>query len=386
MALEMTEAAYCLGKNKEDLYRTGLRTTFGWIGLDGSLGTVVPFTGIRTEIQMQMLMGFCSYWDYYLYSGDLALLEEVYEPTKDYLMFWDIGDDGKVVFTPGARGWWWADSTDNADYAPIENAWYAMSMDTMAKIAKELGKEEDVAFFTERHDAIREGYESFWNGACYQTEDVAEPDERANALAVLAGFADESRYDQIAKVFETSFYATPFLEYYVECACMKMGRADLAEMRMKTLYQDMIEGEDADRTSTLWEYWRYGQGTNNHAWSGGPLVLLSREFAGIAPLAPVWKQFRIRPQMGSMKEISCTVPTPSGQIRTQMSQKDHGFTMKLTKPADLTGEISVPILGDGMQITMNGEDVTTQARSDGAYLTLETPADDTEIEVRAVCQ
>ena len=386
MALEMTEAAYCLGKNKEDLYRNGLRTTVGWPGLDGSLGTIEPFDGYRTEVQVQMLMGFCSYWDYYLTSGDLELLEEVYEPTKDYLMFWDIGEDGKVVFTPEGRGWDWVDSTGNTDYAPIENAWYAMAMDTMGKIAEKLGKEEDVAFFAERHDAIEKAYESFWNGHCYQTDEVEEPDERANALAILAGFADESRYDEIAEVFETSFYATPLLEYYVESACMKMGRPDLAELRMKRQYASMIEGEDAGRTSTLWEYWRYGQGTQNHAWSGGPLVILSRDFAGLAPVTPGWERFQIRPQMGSMKEISCTAPTPSGQIRVQETYKNNTFTLKLIKPQNLTAEICVPILGDKMQITMNGEDVTSQAKADGDYLTLETPTDTMELEIRTVCQ
>ena len=385
MAMEMEEAAYCLGANKEHMYRTGLRTEFGWPGEGGSLSAFVPVWGERTEMPIQMLMGFNAYWDYYLYSGDLELLEEVYEPTKAYLENWQIGPDKHVYYMP-YNGWKWADSTGNVDSVPLENAWYGMLMKNMSKIAKEIGREEDCQLYEDRYAVVKEGFQSFWNGEFYITGEVTQPDERANALAVLSGFADESQYATMTKVFETSFNATPLLEYYVESALMKMGRADLAEMRMKKQYGGMITGRNGKRTSTLWEYWAYGEGSQNHGWSGGPLVVLSRDFAGLSPLTPGWERFQVSPQMGSLSEISCTVPTPRGAVSAQIKKTRLRYDLILTKPAGLTAEISVPVLGKSMTITMNGEDVTKQGLRNGSVLVLTTPAESGEIELHAVCQ
>ncbi len=385
MAMEMQEAAYCLGANKEQIYLTGLRTEFGWPGEEGSLSAFVPVWGERTELPIQMLMGFNAYWDYYLYSGDLALLEEVYEPTKAYLDQWAIGPDKHVYFMP-SRGWKWADSTGNTDTVPLENAWYGMAMQNMSKIAKEIGREEDCQLYDDRYAVIKEGFQAFWNGEFYITGDVTHPDERANAIAVLAGFADESQYGTMAKVFETSYDATPLLEYYVESALMKMGRVDLAEMRMKKQYGVMITGKNGKRTSTLWEYWNYDEGSHNHAWSGGPLVLLSRDFAGLSPLSPGWERFQVRPQMGSMSEIACTVPTPSGEIAAEIKKTREKYDLTLKKPQSLTAEISVPVLGKNMKVTMNGQDVTKQGLRNGNVLVLTTPQDSDEIVLHAVCQ
>lgn len=385
MAMEMEEAAYCLGPNKEHIYRTGLRTEFGWPGEEGALSAFVPVWGERTELPIQMLMGFNAYWDYYLYSGDLAFLEEIYEPTRAYIENWQIGPDKHVYFMP-SRGWKWADSTGNTDIAPIENAWYGMLMKNMSRIAKEIGKEEDCQLYEDRYAVIKEGFQAYWNGEFYITGEVSEPDERANALAVLAGFADESQYGTMTKIFENYYHATPLLEYYVESALMKMGRADLAEMRMKKQYGVMITGKNGKRTSTLWEYWNYGEGSHNHAWSGGPLVLLSRDFAGLSPLSPAWERFQVCPQMGSLSEISCTVPTPSGEISAKIKKSRVQYDLTLTKPAGLTAEISVPVLGKNMKITMNGEDVTKQGLRNGSVLILTTPPDSGKIELHAVCQ
>ena len=229
------------------------------------------------------------------------------------------------------------------------------------------------------------GFEDFWTEQGYRSGDVSEPDERANALAVLSGLADETKYDVIADIFERSFHATPLLEYYVESACMELGRADLAETRMKRQYADMIIGENAEKTSTLWEYWAYGQGTQNHAWSGGPLVILSRDFAGVRPISPGYESFLIKPRMGSLTSISCTVPTPQGEIVIGLSRDDVAgtFRMELTKPEGEAAVIAVPRYWDEMTVTLDGANITEFADEDEGYFYLEIPAEWTETEVTA---
>ena len=76
-------------------------------------------------------------------------------------------------------------------------------------------------------------------------------------------------------VLNTIENASPYMEYYVLEAMCEMGYVQDAIARMKRRYKDMVE----DGYSTLWEYWNT-EGTKNHAWSGGPLVILSKYFMG----------------------------------------------------------------------------------------------------------
>ena len=68
-----------------------------------------------------------------------------------------------------------------------------------------------------------------------------------------------------------------------------MGEYDAANDRIKSRYADMM-GEDY---STLWEFWDSWRGTMNHAWSGGPLVIMSKHFAGITPVEAGYEKVKI---------------------------------------------------------------------------------------------
>lgn len=384
-ALEMYEAAYCLGKNKEALFYTGVLTEYGWRQEDGTLLVPIPTEGSSLEMPIQILMGISAYWDAYLYSGDLSFLQEIYEPTMEYLKDWTPDAEGHVVFERASTAWRWADSTENVDYTVLENAWYYYDLTVMDRIAQELGETADSAFLEERMHTVGDGFQSFWTAQGYMSGEVTEPDERANALAVLSGLAGEDRYETIAEIFQTSFYATPLLEYYVESACMAVGRPDLAELRIKRQYRDMIEGVHAKEASTLWEYWNYGQGTSNHAWSGGPLVLLSEDFAGIRPTAPGYAEFEVKPQMGSLSEISCVVPTTHGKIMVILSADEEEclFQMELTKPAGETARVAVPRMGGETTVTINGKTVSDFAEVDEDYLYMEILSEDAFAEITA---
>lgn len=336
LAVEMTEANYALDENADALYRAGIDTTLGWATEDNALLATVPSSSARNEMPLQMLMGFCSYWDYYLATGDLSFLEEIYEPTKRYLSFWDFDGDGNLAFFRNAPYWNWGDSTENTDETLLQMTWVSYALSEMEKIAGELGKTEDITAFEAKRERIAERFETYWtedNG--YFSDATLEPDERVQAVAVLSGLADESRYEKIAEIFETQFHATPLLEYYVESACVKIGRPELAEGRMKLLYEPMVTGEDAG--STLWEYWRYGQGTANHAWSGGPLILMTRDFAGIQNLAPGDDiDVLLEPSLGEIDSLSCTARTRKGLIRVEISRDAESFTLTLRQPTGMT--------------------------------------------------
>ena len=346
MAIEMMEANYALDEKADDLYRAGMDTVLGWADPDGSLLTTVPSSGARNEMPIQMLMGFCSYWDYYCRTGDLQFLTQIYAPSKRYLEFWNVDKSGSISISRDAPIWMWADSTDDVDEPVIETAWYYYALTELQKIASEIGYTEDESFFKDRKSLIKKGFERFWTEEGYFSGYVIEPDERAQAIAVLSGLADASKYPVIAKVFEKEFHAMPLLEYYVESACNRIGRPDLAEMRMKKQYAPMIEGEHADDIDTLWEYWTYRQGTSNHAWSGGPLVILSRDFAGIHFLPESSDaDFLIAPEETSLRSISASALSSKGMVSVNLRRDGDRGVLILRQPEGAVSHVYLPEYG-----------------------------------------
>ena len=128
------------------------------------------------------------------------------------------------------------------------------------------------------------------------------------------------------------------MEYYVLEALCKLGRYDEAVARIKDRYEDMVN-EDY---STLWEFWNSWQGTKNHAWSGGPLVIMSKHFAGITPLEAGYEVVEINPQYHLSNNLTCTVPSVKGLINFRYVKKDIYYTLFLDIPEDMQAVLYVP--------------------------------------------
>ena len=351
---EMTLSMYALDPDALLLYQKGVAAMLGHVDPETNvLQTVVPISRDFFELPAQQLAGICGFWTYYLYTGDRDFLETVYGPALAYVRLWQLGDDGLVVHRPGS--WDWMDWGLAADVPAIENAWYYYALSCLQKIAGALGRTDgDVA---ERMDRIRTGYASLWTEKGYKSDGVLNPDDRANALAVLAGLATEEQYDIITNVLTTTINSSPYMEYYVLEALCGMARFDEAKARMLDRYDLMIR-EDY---STLWELWIKPAGTMNHAWSGGPLVIMSKYFAGIRPAAPGWETCRIAPRTDLCETISCAVPTVKGYIRLQTEKTDGGISMVLSLPANVAAEVSV-LYEDGQTLTLDGGAIYANGR------------------------
>ena len=208
---------------------------------------------------------------YYDYTQDVSVVEMAYPMSKQYLQLFDMQENGLVVHRTGS--WDWPDWGDNADISVMENAWYYMALDAAIKMANLLGKAQDIPFYQKRRDSINANFnKEFYKGAFYYNETAnGRPDDRANALAVLSGLAKKEFYPDIIKLLSEIENASPYMEFYVLQSMCEMGHIEQAIQRMKRRYHDMVE----DEYSTLWEYWDT-EGTKNHAWSGGPLVIMSK--------------------------------------------------------------------------------------------------------------
>lgn len=118
-------------------------------------------------------------------------------------------------------------------------------------------------------------------------------------------------------------------KYILETFC-KMGKFSEAQDRMKTQYDAMIN--NVGYSSTLWEYWDYRDGSKNHAWAGGPLVIMSKYFAGIMPYKPGYEEILIKPEFGNLTSIKANVSTIKGNVEVVLNKKDTHISYEINVP------------------------------------------------------
>ncbi len=343
---EMMLSMYSLDANSYLLYQKGVASMLGHIDANTNvLQTVVPISNDYFELPVQQLAGICGFLTYYMYTGDRDFLNSVYDASVNYLNLWTIGKNNLVNHRAGS--WDWMDWGSFADVAALENAWYYYALSCVADMAEILGR--NCGETEEKMRQIKKGYELLWTGKGYKSGSALYPDDRANAVAVISGLAGEDKYGAIASVLTKTKNSSPYMEFYVLEALCRMGRYEEAKRRMLERYDDMIK-EDY---STLWEGWTKADGTMNHAWSGGPLVIMSKYFAGIRPVKAGYEEFVIKPQLTSPDTVKCVVPSVKGFITATETKTESSFTLDAEVPGNTTAYIYLPCR-DGQTVKLDG--------------------------------
>lgn len=113
------------------------------------------------------------------------------------------------------------------------------------------------------------------------------------------------------------------------------------ESEYTTLYENFSENNDI-----------FGSGTNNHAWSGGGLTVLSQYVCGLYPLESAWKIFQVKPQLGSLKSATTGNETIAGKIDVKVEQDKSFFSINLNVPSGTQAIVCIP--DDRDSIELNG--------------------------------
>ena len=350
--LSMTQAMYVFDDNAYDLYEKSLDMLIGWKH-ENVLLTVIPPKRTEMHIPVQMLLGIPSMYDYYMYTGRIEILEKVYPYVIDYLNLWKLSDeDGLMKLTDFYALWPWGDSAGEIDYTALENMCYYYALTSVYDMANVLEYEEDKIKLKEKKDLIKESMKkALWKNDGYRTAQEGKNDPKANVVAVLSGMADESKYSKIYDIIKNEKENSPFMEYYLQCSMVKMNKIDEVENRIKDRYSEMVKNKDT--YSTLWEYWDINFGSKNHAWAGGPLVIMSRDLAGIKPLKPGYEEILIKPQTINLNKISTKTFTPKGNISLEFERKEDVLNIKCNVPTKTL--IAIEKLSENPTIEMNSK-------------------------------
>jgi hypothetical protein len=391
---ELGEVPYTFDPKAYQLTRKAVRELVDWQRPDGTLFSPVP-AGVpapgkmndggtwSTELPVQMLASIGKYgiWTYYVQSGDTETIRHAYPAVRRYLDLWELDKDNLVVHRPG--DWDWSDWGKDIDARILDSAWYQLALEGAIEMARLTGNEADIPRWESLRKRISFGFNStFWNGREYRSPGYqGDTDDRANALAVVAGFATPGQFPALREVLTKHRNASPYMEKYVLEALFLMGSPELAMTRMKERYRAQLDSP----LTTLWEGWGigkegYGGGSYNHAWSGGPLTCLSQYAAGIAPTAPGFKSFAVLPQMGSLRRIAAKVDSPEGLIEVKLERGDRSFRVDVRTEGGQPGEVGIPQPASATpRFTSGGKPIQAHRLENGYHL-FRIPADGLALE------
>ncbi len=279
-------------------------------------------------------------WFYYLQTGDLESLRQVYPQTKEFLF---------DTYKFGNRGTWFDWGKENKDTAVIETCFYYNCLGTLKKMAQVTGHDADIEKIDARREEIRKSFDQkFWKGQFYMSSQVTEPDDRANAMAVNVGLADRSKWPAIYEnVLTKKTYASCFFDRWVFEALCTMGKQEQALLRMYERYKTMIPCS----FTTLWEHYDRWWASRidafdaasslNHGWNP-PALILSQVIAGISPVEPGWTTFQVMPREAFLRSLKVVVPSIKGNITVGVDKTESSYGLSLQAPEKTAALVGIP--------------------------------------------
>lgn len=221
-------------------------------------------------------------------------------------------------------------------------------LDRAAELEETFGEPLLAKRWREIADALHAGIESvFWDESRQLYADEPEKkafSEHAQCLAILSGRLDPSRQanlaDRLTDPAEAMTPTTIYFSHYLLEAWAMTGRIDALFHRLEA-WQTLIQ-HDLKTTPETPEPSR----SDCHAWGAHPLYHLTASVAGVQPLGFGFQQVRIAPQLGPLRQLNLTCPTPRGWITIDLQQNPddpkNTLTGTITLPESMHGHCHLP--------------------------------------------
>ncbi len=288
------------------------------------------------------------------------------EPAPHERYLWDTGFHWGEWLEPG-EGPGPMDAFVAADKADVATAFLAHSAAVMARVAEVVG--EDPARWTALADGARDAWQREYVRDGRLTVDTQATHVRALAFDLVPADLRAAVADRLVELvaeagghLATGFLATPDLLPVLADA----GHLDTAYAVL------LADGEpgwmamvDAGST-TVWERWDgiRPDGTPheslNHYSKGAVVSFLHRYTAGISPLEPGYRRFRVAPRPGGgLTSASAAHECPYGRVESAWTLADGRFELRVVVPAGTRAEVVLP---DGTTATAGPAPTRTPAR------------------------
>ncbi|MGP3914940.1 family 78 glycoside hydrolase catalytic domain [Nonomuraea sp. 10N515B] len=305
-------------------------------------------------------------WTLYQRTGDLELLREQYPSMSAWVdqiaglagesFLWDTGPqlgDWLDPTAPPERP-----SEAQTDPALVATAYLVHSAGLVAETAELLGRTGDAARYRELTERVRAAFDT-----AYATCDgkVSSDSQTAYALALRFGLLDgaERRAHAGERLVElvranghrigTGFVGTPLI-----CDVLTDAGAveDAYRLLLQTECPSWLYAVTMGAT-TIWERWdsmlpdgtvNPGEMTSfNHYAFGAVADWMHRTIAGLAPAAPGYRRFVIRPRPGGgLTHAGASLDTPYGRAEVSWKRNGDQVTLVVVLPANTTAAVHLP--------------------------------------------
>jgi len=308
------------------------------------------------------LLWIISLWDYYQYTDNRDLVEELYPRVKRALAWFESYLDQHSLLSD-VSGWIfidWADLDKRGEITALNCFYYKALVDT-SQMAQLLGKKDEAVQYQQLATEVKVAINSrLWSNDIGVYVDCRVGDvlsktisQHANSLAVLYDIAEVDKQDRIysyifARGKGVVRVGTPYFMFYVLQALFHSGRYQKAVEIIRERWGEMLK----KGATTFWEVFGDWSLSRCHGWSSGPAMLLSAEILGVQPIAPGFKVFQIQPHPVDLTWAKGVVPTPLGDISVawqevwEEAENETFFELKVYIPEGTTGEVLLPGLAN----------------------------------------
>lgn len=208
------------------------------------------------------------------------------------------------------------------------NCFAVLALKDCAELANWLGESASARRFTKLAKSISLAINKYlWNDTENAYVDCIHTDGRVSSVlsqqthtvALIAGVAKAERADRCRRLVHQPpehfvKAGSPFFEFFLLEVLAQEGRAQDFLDLIRRDWGFMVE----QGASAFWEMWslRTGRLTRSHChgWSAAPTFFLSNIALGVQPIKPGFKEVRFTPQLGDLRFLRGTMPTPFGPI------------------------------------------------------------------------
>ncbi|MCK4401578.1 alpha-L-rhamnosidase N-terminal domain-containing protein [bacterium] len=329
--------------------------------------------------------------DYYLHSGDILLVKEIYQNVANNLRFFSkmmnqygLLDSKNEFISRKGQTVYIDDTASIPQYRGIfegelfgYNIMYYAALNSAATLAEELGFVEDAEFYGKKAARVKKSCnERFWDDKkklyvdWREGKKLADTSSQAILIAALYfGICDEDKGKKVLSYlldlgalkgkFE-NYHLTFGFYYYLLEILFRYDKEDIALDLMRAYYGRWLElgattfGEHfdlnnyKDKQSLDTEYEVHGYSTSAH-------LHFYTNILGIRPLEPGFKEILFEPHSGNLKSARGKVHTPKGEISVSWEAEKSSFKMEIEMPKECKYKVKLPKRYKNYQVRVNGK-------------------------------
>jgi hypothetical protein len=166
--------------------------------------------------------------------------------------------------------------------------------------------------------------------------------DRSLSSAILFDLVPDQNTDRIIEVLvnkpdNLGMSYPPNTNWYL----WALGKAGKTDAIFNDFAQRWIKLNSIHQNNTMQEAWHAAPDSSSQ-WSHAaiaPLITVYSDLAGIQPLQPGYRQFKIQPNPGSLELLELSNYTPHGPIDFSLKGKPGKRTLKLSIPKGISGEL-----------------------------------------------